>query len=428
MKSKIKQHKGKLIAGLVIAVVSAAGATGLAFNLELFNFNTAVSHDSRDHSVAYHIEGDTVVHEGDTNVWESSNESESGSSTSGSSTGELPATTDDATPTVIPTTKAQPSATVAVPSAQREIDLSTRSPASQDSPPIRSATATPEPTSVPTVQLPSTPTPAPPTPKATLVPSQSPPVLTSSAITPTVNSNIEDQSASPTEIAVASAPLTVTTTTTTSNPGATASPKSTIEATAQPLPSPSPTATASPSAPSTPTVTLPIVPTQKAGTELGPLSLLDPIWDPERSNPLAPGTTDPPFKRWKGAIQGTVEIGGEQFYISMTSSGEMRMGLTIFTPQSVADTPEEYRRTAYRLADDIDCDAYPGMLPELEAVMRNRITVDGGVGIEVEWRVDDGQTVCFAGDYVQWELEARPSVDYFIVEALFSEIDAEVER
>ena len=190
-------------------------------------------------------------------------------------------------------------------------------------------------------------------------------------------------------------------------------------------PSPSPTATASPSAPSTPTVTLPIVPTQKAGTELGPLSLLDPIWDPERSNPLAPGTTDPPFKRWKGAIQGTVEIGGEQFYISMTSSGEMRMGLTIFTSDSVADTPEAYRRTAYRLADDIDCEAYPGMLPELEAVIGNPISIDGGVGIEVEWRVDDGQTVCFAGDYVQWELEARPFVDYFSVEALFSEIDAE---
>ena len=174
-----------------------------------------------------------------------------------------------------------------------------------------------------------------------------------------------------------------------------------------------------------PTLLPSATPTVSVIASIEPPAVLDPIWDPERSNPLAPGTTDPPFKRWKGAIQGTVEIGGEQFYISMTARGEMRMGLTIFTPQSVADTPEEYRRTAYRVADDIDCDAYPGMLPELEAVMRNRITVDGGVGIEVEWRVDDGQTVCFAGDYVQWELEARPFVDYFIVEALFSEIDAE---
>ena len=431
MKSKIKQHKGKLIAGLVIAVVGAAGATGLAFNLELFNFNTAVSHDSRDHSVAYHIEGDTVVHEGDTNVWESSTESESGSSTSGSSTGELPQNS-----------ISQPQ------QSPKDTGINTADDFSVGTTPLISplpvtitpatliATATPEPTSVPTVQLPSTPTPAPPTPKATLVPSQSPTVLTPAGLIP-VNSNIEDQSASPTEIAIATGPTTVTTTTTTSNPNATASPKSTIEATAQLSPSPTATPEPSPSPTSAlptmiPTVaeTIPVPSPVPTHTSISPPAVLDPIWDTERSNPQAPHSeANPDLKKWAGGIQGTVEIGGDQFYISMSTKtngrGEMRMGLSIYTTESIADIPAEDRRTAHRVVDDIDCADYPAMLPELELVIGRTILIDGGVGIEVEWRIDDGQTVCFAGNYVQWELQARPFVDYFIVEALFSEIDAE---
>ena len=414
IKSNQKKYAGGTAAA-VVAMVLGLQATGTinTFSLEalnnFFNFDNSTNIDnsqnidnSINQTIEVHQDGDTYVvtyPDGTTRTfdsiedierehpeWESSNKSESGSSTSGSSTGEMRATTDDATPTVTPTMKVQPSATVAV-VLTTSTTQGARTPELAESSPKQK-------TSVPNVELAVI---------ASTTPTETATIRSLPSLSATATPESQPQS---TEASLPTPTLALPT------------PKATLA----PSPSPSPTATASPSAPSTPTVTLPIVPTQKAGTELGPLSLLDPIWDPERSNPLAPGTTDPPFKRWKGAIQGTVEIGGEQFYISMTSSGEMRMGLTIFTPQSVADTPEEYRRTAYRVADDIDCDAYPGILPELETVTRNPVTVDGGVGIEVEWRVDDGQTVCFAGNYVQWELQARPFADYFIVEALFSEI------